>query len=105
MKVTISQYLPYISDCSASINRYIVTLFKDQPGPFQANINVYSAKLIYVVSLVLLFFFVPFGSYRNQHALPPCLFFVKVEVGRKKKAEDVSDVKLLIFEADGVDAC
>lgn len=35
----------------------------------------------------------------------PCLFFVKVEVGRKKKAEDVSDVKLLIFEADGVDAC
>lgn len=35
----------------------------------------------------------------------PCLFFVKVEVGRKKKAEDVSDVKLLLFEADGVDAC
>ncbi len=35
----------------------------------------------------------------------PCLFFVKVEVGRKKKAEDVSDVKLIIFEADGVDAC
>lgn len=35
----------------------------------------------------------------------PCLFFVKVEVGRKKKAEDVSDVKLLMFEADGVDAC
>lgn len=35
----------------------------------------------------------------------PCLFFVKVEVGRKKKAEDVSDVKFLLFEADGVDAC
>lgn len=35
----------------------------------------------------------------------PCLFFVKVEVGRKKKAEDVSDVKFLMFEADGVDAC
>lgn len=35
----------------------------------------------------------------------PCLFFVKVEVGRKKKAEDVSDVKLLLFGADGVDAC
>ena len=35
----------------------------------------------------------------------PCLFFVKVEVGRKKKAEDVSDVKLLIFAAGGVDAC
>lgn len=30
----------------------------------------------------------------------PCLFFVKVEVGRKKKAEDVSDVTLLIYEAD-----
>lgn len=35
----------------------------------------------------------------------PCLFFVKVEFEEKKKAEDVSDVKLLIYEADGVDAC
>lgn len=35
----------------------------------------------------------------------PCLFFVKVEVGRKKKAEDVSDAKFLIIEADRVDAC
>lgn len=35
----------------------------------------------------------------------PCLFFVKVGFGRKKKAEDVTDVKFLIFEAGGVDAC
>lgn len=27
----------------------------------------------------------------------PCLFFVKAEVGRKKKAEDLSDVKLLLM--------
>lgn len=32
-------------------------------------------------------------------------FREQVEVGRKKKAEDVSDVKLLLFGADGVDAC
>lgn len=32
-------------------------------------------------------------------------FTEQVEVGRKKKAEDVSDLKLLIFAADGVDAC
>lgn len=35
----------------------------------------------------------------------PCLFFVKVEVGRKKNAEEVSDAKFFKFEADGVDAC
>lgn len=35
----------------------------------------------------------------------PCLFFVKVEFGRKKRAEDVSDVTLFMYEAGGVDAC
>lgn len=52
------------------------------------------------------FSFVPFLVFTETN-MPyhPCLFFVKVEVGRKKKAEDVSDVKLLMFEADGVDAC
>lgn len=56
-------------------------------------------------------FFFPFHFFKflvlTDTNMPyhPCLFFVKVEVGRKKKAEDVSDVKLLLFEADGVDAC
>lgn len=52
---------------------------------------------------ILLFIF---GAHRNTTCLITLVFiFVKVEVGRKKKAEDVSDVKLLEFAADGVDAC
>lgn len=51
-------------------------------------------------------YFVHLGSHRNTTCLITLVFiFVKVEVGRKKKAEDVSDLKLLIFAADGVDAC
>lgn len=51
-------------------------------------------------------YFVHLGSHRNPTCLITLVFiFVKVEVGRKKKAEDVSDVTLLIFAADGVDAC
>lgn len=62
-------------------------------------------KLINVDFLDLLFFFAYFVMTETNMPYHPCLFFVKVEVGRKKKAEDVSDVKLLMFEADGVDAC
>lgn len=62
---------------------------------------------MYVVFLVMLLFFLCTSWLFSETNMPyhPCLFFVKVEVGRKKKAEDVSDVKLLMCEADGVDAC
>lgn len=51
--------------------------------------------------MVLLFFLCAVWSFSEAN-MPyhPCLFFVKVEVGRKKKAEDVSDVTLLLYEAD-----
>lgn len=58
--------------------------------------------IVFLVCLISLYFLVETETNMPYH---PCLFFVKVEVGRKKKAEDVSDVKFLMFEADGVDAC
>ena len=52
-------------------------------------------------------FFVPFWFSTETNIMPyhPCLFFVKVEVGRKKKAEDDFRCEVVLFDADGVDAC
>lgn len=42
----------------------------------------------------------------TQHASSPLfLSLLRLRLEEKKKAEDVSDVKLLEFAADGVDAC
>lgn len=67
---------------------------------------MYSANVCCFAGFAVFFVFVPFW-FITETNMPyhPCLFFVKVEVGRKKKAEDVSDVKLLLFGAAGVDAC
>lgn len=91
-----SQYLMAVMFRSVSAIRYL------EP----TKITCYVINLMYVVILLFSFYLCSFLAFPETN-LPyhPCLFFVKVEVGRKKKAEDVSDVKLLLFGADGVDAC
>ncbi|TNN31624.1 Sentrin-specific protease 2 [Liparis tanakae] len=81
------------SDCGVFVCKYADYIAKGRPLTFKQSVR--SALCAHLPS-------------RNRHGnMSDAVdeFREQVEVGRKKKAEDVSDVKLLLFGPDGVDAC
>lgn len=77
-----------------SRSRHVLKTFINSLSASEVKVYNVSSKNQYCVPYFAVYF-VHLGSHRNTTCLITLVFiFVKVEVGRKKKAEDVSDLKL-----------